>query len=437
MTCRRLLLLLLLACGGWGRTGEPELPVGEVLPRVPCRAKPAFTYALYLPRDWKPGEVRPVLLGFSPQGQGEEPVRRFRRAADELGWILVGSNDSRNGPLAPALAAQEALWAEVQARFRPDPRRTFATGFSGGARMAVRLVRAHPGKVAGVAAFGAFFIDEAHTLHGLGGPAYFLACGMEDFNFAELREAREALAGRRLPAWAETFPGPHRWPPEDVALRAARFLEARSRGEVPPILEEGRVMARALEAGGEALQAQRLWEEVAAWSANPADREAARRAGAAPAARRELELEVRYRARHQDHDALRPTPKWGAAASALSATAHGPDPLEARQAWRILWDDLLILEVQGSEALERKDGPTAEQRFAAMVLLAPEVPRHRVLLAAALVAQGRSVEALVRLREAVASGYRPRQILATSEAFAPLRGTAGFEQLLAELPERP
>jgi len=49
------------------------------------------------------------------------------------------------------------MWTDTHARFSPDEKQVYTTGFSGGARVAVSMVRGLPGEVAGVIACGAGF----------------------------------------------------------------------------------------------------------------------------------------------------------------------------------------------------------------------------------------------------------------------------------------
>ncbi len=48
----------------------PELPRGEIIPRVFCVDSPRHSYALYLPSNFTPEKAWPVLFGFSPAGEG-------------------------------------------------------------------------------------------------------------------------------------------------------------------------------------------------------------------------------------------------------------------------------------------------------------------------------------------------------------------------------
>src|SRR3712207_1459013 len=132
-----------------------ELPRGQVVEGVRARADASQSYAVYLPAGYTRERAWPVLLCFDPAGRGRVPVERFREAAERYGWVVAGSNNSRNGPLRPSLEAAQAMWIDVQARGRVDERRVYAAGFSGGARLAVRVNHLCRNCLAGVVAAGA------------------------------------------------------------------------------------------------------------------------------------------------------------------------------------------------------------------------------------------------------------------------------------------
>jgi hypothetical protein len=91
--------------------------------KVACRADPAQSYALYLPSSFDPERRWPVLFLFDPGARGAAGVEAFRPAAETFGWILVGSNNSRNGPLEASVRAAHAVWTDVRERLPIDDRR--------------------------------------------------------------------------------------------------------------------------------------------------------------------------------------------------------------------------------------------------------------------------------------------------------------------------
>jgi len=97
-----------------------EIEKGRLLDGIACRADAGQSYALYLPSGDDRVELQPVLFLFDPAARGAEGVRAFLSAAEKFGWILIGSNNSKNGPLKDSVAAGRALWADAKERFPVD-----------------------------------------------------------------------------------------------------------------------------------------------------------------------------------------------------------------------------------------------------------------------------------------------------------------------------
>ncbi len=101
-----------------------------------CAAKPDQSYALYLPSHYVPNKKWPIVYAFDPDARGEIPVKLMQDAAEHFGYIVVGSNNSRNGSWKMETEAAQAMWNDTHARFAIDDRRIYFAGFSGGARVA-------------------------------------------------------------------------------------------------------------------------------------------------------------------------------------------------------------------------------------------------------------------------------------------------------------
>src|SRR5260370_1241352 len=74
-----------------------SLSTGQVLADVKCAADASQSYALYLPSNYTPDRTWPVILGFDPGGRGRNAVDRYQAAAEQYGYIIAASNNSRNG----------------------------------------------------------------------------------------------------------------------------------------------------------------------------------------------------------------------------------------------------------------------------------------------------------------------------------------------------
>ena len=114
-----------------------DLPAGQIIDRVTCAADSSQSYALFVPSGYTPSRRWPVIFAFDPGGRGRTPVERYQAAAERYGFIVVGSNNSRNGSteFARTLAA---MTTDVAERLAVDPKRVYLAGMSGGARTASR-----------------------------------------------------------------------------------------------------------------------------------------------------------------------------------------------------------------------------------------------------------------------------------------------------------
>jgi tetratricopeptide (TPR) repeat protein len=204
--------------------GAEDTPKGKVVERLVAKHDAGQTYAVYLPKKYDPARKWPILYGFSPAGRGTDPVRFFERAAERFGWIVVGSNNAKNGPSEPIVEAVKALWQDTHARYSIDDAHVYTTGFSGGARVAFNLSEFVKNPVAAVLPCGA-------GLGRLGQPAQgskMIVCGMVGktcFNYPEMLRLFDVLERMKITYRLFTFEGGHHWPPEALAMQAARFVQ--------------------------------------------------------------------------------------------------------------------------------------------------------------------------------------------------------------------
>ena len=127
---------LLLAQPLRGQASPPaaRLETGTILPHVPCAAHPEQSYALYLPANYSPDRQWPLVVSSDPAARGNVPLELEKDAAEKFGYVLVASNDSRNGLWKPRFDSTDATLTDVQTRASVDPGRIYFAGFSGGAR---------------------------------------------------------------------------------------------------------------------------------------------------------------------------------------------------------------------------------------------------------------------------------------------------------------
>jgi hypothetical protein len=221
---------------------------GTIVDDVKCEGDPTQSYALYVPSNYSPDRAWNLLLAFHPAARGRLMVEKYAAAAEQYGYVVAGSNTSRNGPWSVSVAAVQAMAADVGRRFSINGRRLYLTGLSGGARVAMQVALGK-NDVAGVIASSAGFPDSRPRA--AVGFAVFGTAGSEDFNYLEMR-----LLDRKLtsPHHLTVFRGGHALPPDDVALDAIEWMELdamksgrRPRGEalIDGLLEKRRQMVAA------------------------------------------------------------------------------------------------------------------------------------------------------------------------------------------------
>lgn len=202
-------------------TQSADLPTGQVVASVRAAANPSQSYALYLPKGYSPARAWPLILAFDPGGRGQTAVERYQAAAEQYGFVVAGSNNSRNYSRDNDTAVT-SMANDVLTRFRIDERRVYTAGMSGGARVAMGTALASTG-IAGVMASSAGFPD--------GMPrasvpfAIFATAGTEDFNHLEMRRVDAKLTS---PHRLVIFEGGHVWLSSELAVEAVEWMEVQA-----------------------------------------------------------------------------------------------------------------------------------------------------------------------------------------------------------------
>ena len=440
---------------------EPAVAPGHLVEGMACRSDPGQTYTLYLPAAWVADRAWPTLLVFDPRGRSASSAELFRPAAEELGWVVLSSNDTRSdGPMEPNVRAVQALWGEVQGRWSTDPRRLYLAGFSGGGTLAWEVARR--AAVAGVIVAGAPWekgrFEEAFAF------ASFGAAGTTDFNYAAMRSAHARFREWGIPERLALFEGGHAWMPPAVAGEALAWLELqamkggrRERDEsfIGRQMDDGLARAGELESEGRPLEALRRLEALIATfeglgAADAARREAERLRGL-PATTGALETEARWDRyeeemghRHERAllDLMRGEPPFRVAVLRSDmrleelqrrAAATGYEAVVAR---RILGTVATRGGFYtGRELLARGDVARAAAVLELATEAAPGRPGLWYNLACARARSGEKGRALDALEEAVVLGFRDRALLATDRDLDSLRGEERFQALLPAPPE--
>jgi pimeloyl-ACP methyl ester carboxylesterase len=263
------LISLLLGIGK--NPAAQTLPTGQITEKVLCATNHDYSYAVYLPSGYRTDRRWPIIYGFDPGARGVRAVECFREGAERFGYVVVGSNDSHNGPNVPLANIVNTLLADTQDRFSIDDQRVYTTGFSGGARVAFTVANASKGRVSGVIACGAGFPGNFTPTRDLPFVVFGLA-GKEDFNLPELRKVGRTLDSLKLTNRIATFAGEHSWPPSSSCTLALEWMElqAMKTGKrdidatfVGATMASQVAQARAAESAGKIFDAYQAYEALA------------------------------------------------------------------------------------------------------------------------------------------------------------------------------
>jgi len=436
-------------------------PTGRIVEKVACTSDAAFSYALYLPSGYTTQKRWPVLLVFDPAARAVLGAELFREPAERFGWVVLSSADTRSSGVTMEhnAKAATAMYNELGVRIAANPRRVYATGFSGGATLAW-LVGHRGGQLAGIIGCGGPYQDgvfpDTVTYD------HFGATGTLDFNHRNMQRI-DALLGQRGAAHRlEIFPGPHSWMPAPMAADGVAWLEVQAmRRELRPrddaivaaIYDADAAAARALEAAGRKLDAMRRWEAIAASYAGlrdaaPAQVEADRLA-VLPEVVRERKDEDRWHAfedgyvndmftvlaRVRGGDTPPPAPQLAGDLRIGDLEGMAKDPgregVTGQRLLECVWSQLVV--VMMPELVARADYSRLVPTLSLAARIKPASPLVLYNLACAHARSGSKGAALDALGKAVDAGFRNLAQIEGDPDLANLHGKKEYKALVARL----
>ena len=456
---------LLWAMAAQGFSQSRDFPRGSIIEKVPCLNNAAQTYALYLPAEYSPDRKWPIIYALDSGARGSLPVRRFKLAADRYGYIVAGSNNSRNGPMAVAEEAVNAMFRDTNSRYSVDNRRVYLAGFSGGARVAVAAAAAMQGQVAGVIGCGAGF-HPGTPLSAAGFFSYLGIIGIEDFNFPEMRALDAALEKLKTIHRLDIFKGGHDWPPETACTRAIEWMELqamktglRNRDEdwIDTIFSRAAEEAQAYERSRDIYDAYQAYAALARDFAQLKDTRALQTKIRVMQNSREYKKAVqRENEMFQQQERLD-----SEIGGLLESIASGQNRAfriqelhrrfgdlyeEANQtkdqagrmvATRILASFWIRLNESAEADLESKRYDLAALKLELMARIRPDNPLVYYYLSRAYARNGKTRDALKALRNAVAKGFKNAAELESNADFEALRLDPAFKDIVAGLKKAP
>ena len=441
-----------------------EIRKGQLIPKVICQSDAQQSYALFLPSGYTHDKRWPIIYCFDPAAYGQRPVERFKEAAEKYGYIVVGSNNSRNGSNASPEAAVKAMLADTQARFSIDERRVYTAGFSGGARVASSVGYALSGTIAGVIACGAGFPQGLTPSRSTPFPLFGTA-GIEDFNYPEVKQLARALDSYGIASRVAVFEGAHEWPPSSVCVEAVEWMELQAmksgrRAKDERLIEElfnknaGR--ARVYEAAGKRYDAFVACDAIARdfkglKDVSEFEKQAAElkeQKDVKQAIKQETEMEKEQARRTNELFALRNSLNDSessviALADLKRNIANLRKKLEEKEisaerivARRVLNQVLVSLFEIAHELTIRKQYDQAAQNLSIVVLIMPDNPRAHYNLACAYALNKDKNRAIEALKKSVEKGFNDRAALETDKELELLRDDADYKRIVEDLKKK-
>ena len=141
------------------------LEKGNVISKIKCVKDSSVNYACYLPTYYSFDKKFPVIYFFDSQGSGSYPLEKYKQLAEKYGYILAGSNNSKNGMSWEQNHPQiKTFMEDVKEKINSDAKRIYTCGFSGGSRVA-SSVAIFDGGIACVIGMGAGFPSLSEPIH--------------------------------------------------------------------------------------------------------------------------------------------------------------------------------------------------------------------------------------------------------------------------------
>lgn len=454
--------MAMLICAGLSarasQSPPQELTKGAVIDKVVCRADAQQSYALYLPSSYAPDKRWPILYCFDPAARGAVPLQRFKAAAEQYGYIVVGSNNSRNGP-SDTVAILKAMLDDTHARFAIDDRRLYAAGFSGGARVACAV--GHSLDIAGVIACSGGFPTNLTPSHST--PfVLFGTAGTEDFNYPEMLQLARSLDSFGVANRFAVFDGGHDWATAALCVEALEWMELQAMKQGRRNLDQRLIDAifnqRVARVRADAA-AQKLYDTYLGYTAIARDfkglkdttefeRRAAQLRGA-----KEIETAIKQERKQLEDQARRTKELFtlketlkdrDARVQALAdlkraigdlkkkkdETAASPERLVAR---RSLNQFLVFLSEEAQSLNRRKQYEQAAENLSIMAIIAPDNPRVHYNLACAYALNRDKNRALEALQHAIEKGFKDVALIQSDKDLDALRADAEFKRLVDTL----
>lgn len=206
---------------------------GEITDSVPCKENKEFNYALYLPVNYSDTVKWPVIYVFDAAAKGAHALSYYKQGAEKYGYILIGSNNSRNGMVWDKYyEIADYLFDDTNDRFSIDTNRIYTSGISGGSRVASLV--AMDKHVAGVIGCAAGFPLHHPRSAKIPDFVYLGLIGKRDGNYLEMFDLEQKLKANGNRVVIRAYDYGHDWPSPSILVDAIEWinLQAMNKGTI-------------------------------------------------------------------------------------------------------------------------------------------------------------------------------------------------------------
>ena len=377
---------------------DRSLSTKKVIDSVIVKSDATQTYALYLPSNYTPDKSFPCIYFFDAHARGARPVALYKSLAEQYGFVLIGSNVSRNGmQWQQTNDIVKALMDDSQARIKIDPKRIYTSGFSGGSRVASTIAIANGG-IAGVIGCGAGFPGPADQVQNKFD--YFGMVGVYDFNLPEMQQLDRALQQKGFTHQLLTFNGKHDWPPVADMQTAMQWIQVCAMKEGIQPANTG--LINAMKTGEVFLPDEKILQEEAA-------------------------TEQQFQQQFTSLDLA----AWTKKIHQLQHQAKTAKPLQKAQMYQRLINYLgFVCYMNASHAINSSDFTNAENYLKIFRIADPQNPDVDYLTAQCYMKKGDTNSAISALQSAVKAGYNDVPQITTDPMFLSLLDNASFNEVI-------
>jgi hypothetical protein len=204
---------------------KAQIKTGVVIDSLLCAHDGSQSYAAFLPSNYSSDSKWPIIYFFDPDARGSDPVKKYAEVANELGYIIVCSNNSKNGPINDSYMAADAVFLDTENRFSIDHDRIYTGGFSGGSRLALAIA-VNTNQIAGVFGVGATSLasSDISTLE-KPGFRYVGLVGILDKNYDEHKLFKSKLNALGISNMLITSKLDHDWASSDDLRLGVLWME--------------------------------------------------------------------------------------------------------------------------------------------------------------------------------------------------------------------